>query len=310
MKKLLIFILIICLPVFADEPKKLTVILDWTINPNHAPIFVAQKEGFFKRQGLRVELISPADVSSGEKMVAVNKADIAITYQPKLTQLVAQGLPIIRFATLIDKPLNCFVTLDNGSIQSIKDLKDKNIGVSTQNLENSILLSTMLHNANLTIKDINPIYVKFNLMSALLSNKIDGFSGGMRNVEPLAIESVGSTTKLFYPEEYGFPEYDELIFVANKNKMNDPALIKFVYALKQALVYLRNNPEKTWQDFSVHYPALNNTLNKKIWFTTLKYFAVDPAKLENAKYEKLTKFLWNKGVLKTMPKIEEYACEL
>ena len=292
------------------KPHKLTVVLDWFINPNHAPIFVAEQEGFFKQQGLQIKLIAPADASSGEKMVAANKADIVITYQPKLMRMVTQGLPLIRFATLIDKPLNCFVTLDDGAIQSIKDLKDKNIGQSTQNMNDSTLLSTMLQNAGLTIKDINPIYVKFNLMSALLTKKIDGFSGGMRNVEPLAIELLGKHTKLFYPEEYGFPEYDELIFVTNKNKIHDLSLIKFVKALKLGVLYLKKNPHKAWQKFSRLHPALNNSLNKKIWFTTLKYFAIDPAKLERTKYEELAKFLWNKRSIKTIPKIETYAYEL
>ena len=44
----------------ADQ--KLTVMLDWFINPDHAPLIVAQEKGLFAAQGLAVELISPRPI--------------------------------------------------------------------------------------------------------------------------------------------------------------------------------------------------------------------------------------------------------
>ncbi len=52
---LVLFCLLFSGQIFALE--KLTVILDWFPNPNHAPLFVPQQEGFFKQQGLEVNLI-------------------------------------------------------------------------------------------------------------------------------------------------------------------------------------------------------------------------------------------------------------
>lgn len=40
--------------------------LDWYINPNHAPLFVAEQEGFFKELGLKVKFISPSDAVQGK----------------------------------------------------------------------------------------------------------------------------------------------------------------------------------------------------------------------------------------------------
>ena len=47
------------LPAHAQD--KLTLILDWYVNPDHAPIILAQELGFFADQGLEVEVIAPAD---------------------------------------------------------------------------------------------------------------------------------------------------------------------------------------------------------------------------------------------------------
>src|SRR5688500_433636 len=90
----------------ATSVKKLTDALDWYPNPDHAPLIVAQQQGYFKEQGLDVKLLAPADPNDPPKWAAAKKADIAITYQPQFIEQVDQGLPLIRIGTLIDRPLN------------------------------------------------------------------------------------------------------------------------------------------------------------------------------------------------------------
>ncbi len=309
-QKIIFFLLFIFqATVFAAEQKRLTIVFDWFINPNHAPLLMAEQEGFFAKHGLQVKFITPADVSEGEKMVAANRADVAVTYQPVLTYHVVRGLPVIRFATLIDNPLNCFVALDGGPISSLQDLKGKRIGSSASEVDN-IIFSTMLESAGLSLKDLTMVNVGFNLTSTLLTKKIDGFTGGMRNFEPLAVEVAGKKPRVFYPEEYGFPKYDELIFVTNKNKINDHVLVDFTEALKECILYLKKNPKEGWEKFAFRHPELNNALNKKAWLKTLPYFASDPAKLDRKRYEGLMQFMWQKKQIARLPKLEEYAVEI
>ena len=42
-------------PAFAAD--KLTILLDWFVNPDHAPLIVAKEKGFFAKHDLDVELI-------------------------------------------------------------------------------------------------------------------------------------------------------------------------------------------------------------------------------------------------------------
>jgi putative hydroxymethylpyrimidine transport system substrate-binding protein len=80
---------------------------------------------FFSDQGLKVTFVTPLDTISSEKMVAMGRADIALTYQPSFIYHAASGLPLIRFATLVASPLNCIVALKNGQIKKLQDLKGK-----------------------------------------------------------------------------------------------------------------------------------------------------------------------------------------
>ena len=68
----------------AVAAEKLTLLLDWFVNPDHAPIIVADKRGYFAERGLEVEIIAPADPNDPPKLVAAGQADIAISYQPQL----------------------------------------------------------------------------------------------------------------------------------------------------------------------------------------------------------------------------------
>ena len=42
---------------------KMTVLLDWFVNPDHGPLIIAQENGYFTDVGLEIE-ICPADPSA------------------------------------------------------------------------------------------------------------------------------------------------------------------------------------------------------------------------------------------------------
>ena len=81
----------------ADD--KLTVLLDWFVNPDHAPLFVAQYMGAYEKEGLEVKFIAPADPSTPPREVAAGQGDLALSYQPQLYMLVDAGLPVVRVGT-------------------------------------------------------------------------------------------------------------------------------------------------------------------------------------------------------------------
>jgi putative hydroxymethylpyrimidine transport system substrate-binding protein len=78
--------------------EKMTVVLDWFINPDHGPLFIALEKGFFKQQGLDVSFQVPSNPNDPPKLVAAKNADIAVSYQPQHYLHVDQGLPLVRIA--------------------------------------------------------------------------------------------------------------------------------------------------------------------------------------------------------------------
>ena len=160
-------------PALAAE--RLTVMLDWFVNPDHAPLVIAREKGFFAEQDLDVELVAPADPNDPPKLVAAGKADIAVSYQPQLHLHVGEGLPLVRIGTVVATPLNSLVVLDDGPVETIEDLAGRKVGFSVGGFEEAIL-GAMLENHGLGMGDIELVNVNFSLSPSIVSGISTGTS--------------------------------------------------------------------------------------------------------------------------------------
>ncbi len=289
--------------------EKLTLLLDWFLNPDHGTLVVAEEKGFFADAGLEVEMLEPADPNDPPKLVAAGKADLAVSYQPQLHIQAAQDLPLARIGTLIATPLNTLLVLEDGPIGSIADLSGRAVGYSVGGFEQA-MLKAMLARHGLMLDDVQLINVNFALSPALLSGQVDAVIGAYRNFElnQLAIE--GHKGRAFFVEEEGVPAYDELILVARNDRLDDPRIAAFLGALEQATHYLVNHPEEAWGLFARHKPGLDDELNRRAWKDTLPRFALRPRALDRARYRAFAKFLLEQGVIESSPPLESYAVEI
>ena len=304
--------LVIALPTVsrADEtPDKLMLVLDWFVNPDHAPILVAKEKGYFKDAGLEVEIIAPADPNDPPKLVAAGKADLAVTYQPQLHIQVAEGLPLVRVGTLVATPLNTLLALADGPVKSIADLKGRRIGYSVGGFEDA-LLATMLERHGLTLKDVTLINVNFSLSPALLSGQVDAVIGAFRNFELNQLDIEGHKGRAFYVEEEGVPAYDELIFVVKRDGYDAARIRRFLDALERGVQYLVNHPDDAYTLVVSANPDLKDELNRRAWRDTVARFALRPAALDRARYERFAAFLAARGLIKEALPVEAYAVEV
>jgi putative hydroxymethylpyrimidine transport system substrate-binding protein len=296
--------LMTALPALAQD--KLSVMLDWFVNPDHAPLVVAQEKGFFKDAGLEVTLTAPADPNDPPKLVAAGGTDLAVSYQPQLILQVAEGLPLVRVGTLVSTPLNSVVVLRDGPVKTLKDLKGRKIGFSIAGFEDA-LLGAMLEKQGLTLKDVELVNVNFSLSPALLSGQVDAVVGAFRNFELNQLDIEKRPGRAFYPEEEGVPPYDELILVAHKAKANDPRFKRFLAAVERATLYILNHPEESQAAFVRGRPELNDELNRRAWADTLPRFSHSPAALDAERYTRFAEFLKARGLIKEVAPVDQYA---
>ena len=288
--------------------EKLTLVLDWYINPDHAPIMVAEQIGAFKAQGLDVKIVPPSDPALPPRLVAAGQADLAITYQPQVHFFADEGLPLVRVGTLINSPLNTIIALDK-RIKTPADLKGKKVGYSVSGIEQATL-ATMAQHDHIDLQSIKLINVNFQLTSALLAGQVDAVIGGYRNIEALELKLQGKDPQVMNVEDFGVPAYDELVIVANRDEIHAAKIKKFLVALQEGVAYLRAHPQETWQAFAAAHPELNTELNQQAWQQTAPLFADHPAALDKARYEAYEQFLYNNKLVKKITPLTHYAVEL
>lgn len=293
----------------AVASERVTVLLDWFVNPDHAPLFVALEKGFFDRHGLTVEFIAPSNPNDPPKLVAAKKVDMAVSYQPQHHLHVDQGLPLVRIATLIATPLNALVVTADSGIKQIADLKGKTVGYSIGGFE-TVLLKVMLDRGGLSLDDVRLVNVNFSLSPSLLSGKTDAVIGAFRNFELNQMDIEKRPGRAFYLEEHGIPSYDELILIGHRDRIGNKKYRAFVDALEQGVQYLINHSEDGWRMFIKDRKDLDDELNRRAWRDTLPRFATRPGALDRARYLRFAGFLEEQGMTKAIPPLNTLAVEL
>ena len=287
---------------------KLTVLLDWFVNPDHAAIAIAKVGGYFDKAGLDVTLIEPADPAAPPRLVAAGQGDIAVSYQPSFLLARQDGMNLVRVGAAIATPLNTLIVPADSSIRTIADLKGKSIGYSVSGFED-VMLETMLAKAGLTKADVKLVNVNFALSEALISRQVDAVVGGYRNIELVEMKLAGHPGRAFFPEDFDFPAYDELIYVTTPDTAKDPRVRRFLDATEAATLFILNHPDDAWAMFAKAYPKLDDPLNKQAWFETVPRLNPTPAAVDRVRYSRFAEFMKAKGLLKTVEPAESTIVE-
>jgi len=294
-------------PMAAD---KLTILLDWFVNPNHGPLIVAQEIGAYERANLDVTFIQPADPTMPPRLVAAGHGDIAINYQPQLYLQVSMGLPLLRIGSLIDDSLLSLETLEGDGITTIADLKGKRIGYNeVGGPANLASIAQILSTAHLTPDDVTLVNIGTALTTSLLVHRVDAV-GVDRNFEHFEMIEKGAKPIDFDYTAYGVPPAEQLIMEVAAATISDPRYPRFLAAVKEGAAYIKAHPEEAWKLFLRAYPDLDNTLNKSAWDDTVAHFSSDPAALDPAKYERYGAFLVKWKVIPAVPPLDRLAVQL
>ncbi len=122
--------------------QKIRVVLDWTPNTNHAGLYVAKDQGYFKAEGLEVEIIQPGQNSS-DQVVAAGSAEFGVSYQENVIASRSKSIPLVSIGTIIQHNSSAFASLKSANITRPKDFEGKRYGSWASPTEIAILKTIM-----------------------------------------------------------------------------------------------------------------------------------------------------------------------
>jgi putative hydroxymethylpyrimidine transport system substrate-binding protein len=255
------------------------LMLDYFPNADHAPIYAAQANGNFTEAGLDLKIRQPADPSAPLKQVAAGRVDLAVSYEPEVLRARSKGLHVVAVGALVRTPLTSIISLPKAKISSPADLKGKTVGTAGIDYQHAYL-QTILDAANVSQRSVKERNVGFNLVPALLTGKVDAILGGFWNYEAIDLAQRKKHPKVIRIGEAGVPPYDELVFVANADALeqNGPVIRRFIQALARGAVQLKRDPAAGVDALVKANRDLDPKLQAASVKVTLPYFLPPPSR--------------------------------
>jgi len=228
-----------------QDVKKVSIMLDWYPNAVHSFLYAGVNEGYFKEQGLELEMKMPAETNDPLKLVSTGDVDFALSYQPQVVMARAEQIPVVSIGAVVRHPLNSIMVPMNSDIQSPKDLAGKTVGYPAIPM-NEALINTMVKTDGGDTTQVKLIDVNWDLMPAISTNKVDAISGGYINHEQVLLEKEGHPMRSFNPVDFGVPDYYELVLVTSEKmaKENPELVKKFWEASAKGFAFVKEHPKE------------------------------------------------------------------
>lgn len=246
----------------ANKGEKVTVVLDWTPNTNHTGLYTALENGYYKDQGLDVEIVQPPE-GGAASLVASGKADFGISYQEEVTYAKTSDdpLPIKAIAAVIQHNSSGFASPKDKNIKTPKDFEGKIYGGWGSESETAAIKAVMEKTGadfdKVTIADIGQddfftattnsvdfawIYEGWDVVQAKLKNFDLNF---------IPLNQFDKRLDYYTP-----------VIISNETLLNDnPELAKkFMKATTEGYQFAIDNPEEAAKILVKHAPEINEEL--------------------------------------------------
>jgi putative hydroxymethylpyrimidine transport system substrate-binding protein len=287
-------------------PDRVELMLDFFPNGDHAPIYAAQANDRFEAAGLDVEIRAPADPAAPIRQVAAGRVDLAISYQPQVLRARDQGEPVVSVAAFVQRPLTSIVSLPRGGVRSPRDLEGKTVGTAGIDYQ-SAFLRTILTRAGVDPRTVEERNVGFGLSPALIEGNVDAVLGAFWNYEGTQLRQDDRRPRIIRVEDAGVPAYDELVIVANEDRLeDDPELVRrFLAALGRGTRDLERDPGAALDALLGANPELDRELQREVIDVTRPLFQPPDDRPygyhDPAQWERFAAWMGDNGLLAEEP---------
>ncbi|EPP38087.1 hypothetical protein BOKEGFJH_00509 [Chlamydia avium] len=234
----------------------ITLLLDWTPNPNHIPLYVGVTKGFFQEQNIELKIQKNTDTGSVIPHILFEKVDLAPYHALGTIKLAMQGTPIQIVASLINSTLQGFIYRLDDNISTIQDLNNKVLGFCLNNSRDLSCLLNILRQQGVVPSEVKN--VSSDLISPMLLKKIDFLYGAFYNIEGVKLRTLGIPVGCFLSDSYGLPTGPQILICGKKNtQATSPKIVHAIQtALQKSIDFCQEHPQEA---FDIYTTATKDT---------------------------------------------------
>lgn len=228
--------------------QRLRIVLDGNPNASHAFLFAAEREGYFREQGLQLDLMIPSHTEDGLEKVARGDAELALVPQPEVLLARQHGASVKSIAAIVRQPLTYLTVKQASVVHYPKQLEGKTVGYVQRTIYESIVRS-MLDEQDGDLSKVLFMKIGRNYGAELAGERVDAVMGVNLYHDRLLLEQKGIPVRFIEPALYGVPSYYETVLAAEEQALtNQPELFEKTWAaLKQGFRYVsEHRDEAAW----------------------------------------------------------------
>lgn len=257
----------------AQELKKVSFALSFATTAAVANFYAAQDGGFFKKHGLDVEIVTPANAADSLKLLAADQVQFAIVNSPDVILARDKGLGIRSIAANNQFGTAGIMVPVEENVKSLKDLEGKNVAY-TSVPANKAMLNLVLKKAGVDLDKVNFINVGFNGMQFLLAGRVNALGDAISYAEPVRFSLAknkpeGDTSAyVFFPfYKNGGPRYYVYNIDVNAEYLakNPDVAKKFLAAWREATEWSIANPAAAADYFIKRNPNADRISAEAAW---------------------------------------------
>lgn len=227
----------------SPELTKVTVVLDWVPNTNHTGLYAARDLGYYREEGLDVEIIQPSEGGSSQ-LIAAGQGDFGISYQEEVTVARSQDIPVVAIAAVIQHNTSGFASPVSKNIKNPRDFEGKTYGGWGSPAEDAMIKAVMSQEGA-DFSQVNILNIGSSDFFTSIEKDVDftwiywgwtGIEAQLRNVDLNFVE---------LRDKHPALDFYTPVIIASEDKIeqNPEQIEKFIQATSRGYQYAIDNPQ-------------------------------------------------------------------
>lgn len=261
------------LPAWAQQPgTKINLRLDWKPGAQHAAFYYGRDKGYYKQEGIELNIIPGSGSSDSVKQVGSRAVDVALVDALVLVQAAEQRVPVKSIAAYYQRTPIVLMSPKAKPVTDVRQLLgDVKIGSKKGSATYQGLLALLAANS-ITPEQIKLVDIGFGVQP-LLVHQIDAIMAFTMN-EPIEAETQGMPIHELFIADHGVNAYG-LTVTSNDAFIgaNGAALTRFLRATRKAVLEEGQEKRAAVQSVAKAVPEIDEARELKVLDRTLPFYA-------------------------------------
>jgi NitT/TauT family transport system substrate-binding protein len=235
--------------------------LDWVFGTEHVGVFVAQQKGFFRDEGINVEVLPGQGSSVTVKLVGTGDVEFGAATADQAVLAADKGLPVVTTAVILQKNPVAIIFPKATGIKTLQDLYGKRLGLQLKSAVQRQWEAVIRKN-DVDVSKITQVPADLAIAKLIIAKQIDAGVAFAFN-DGLQVASEGVDMDWIYFRDLGLPMYSSGLIVSQDTINKNPDLVhRFTRAFVKGWAYAKDHPDEAYALTVAAHPELDNKYNR------------------------------------------------